>query len=285
MLLSPRLLELTRPRERRLKWLRRGYATDVGYAILTPVVTWTLSSVAVAIVIVPLALVVWGRLDAGLVERGFGPLSRLPLWVQGALLLVGSDFVSYWMHRAFHLRRLWPIHAVHHSSVDLDWLSAARIHPLNEMLMRVAAAFPLLASGLSPVALSGVAPVIALFSLVVHANVDWDWGPLRCVLASPRFHRWHHTSEQEGLNTNFAGILPLWDILFATYYMPEGKVPRAFGTTTPVPTGFLGQLIYPFRGARRSDALASASLGGLDETAPAVPTGRASRFELGQPSA
>jgi len=46
-------------------------------------------------------------------------------------------------------------------------------------------------------------------------------GPLRAVLASPRFHRWHHTSAKEGRDKNFAGLLPLWDILFGTYYMPD----------------------------------------------------------------
>jgi sterol desaturase/sphingolipid hydroxylase (fatty acid hydroxylase superfamily) len=39
------------------------------------------------------------------------------------------------------------------------------------------------------------------------------------VIASPR-HRWHHTGEAEARDKNFAGLLPLWDILFGTYYMP-----------------------------------------------------------------
>jgi sterol desaturase/sphingolipid hydroxylase (fatty acid hydroxylase superfamily) len=41
------------------------------------------------------------------------------------------------------------------------------------------------------------------------------------VIASPRpRHRWHHTGEAEARDKNFAGQLPLWDILFGTYYMP-----------------------------------------------------------------
>ena len=59
----------------------------------------------------------------------------------------------------------------------------------------------------------------------MHANLDWDWGPLRSFLVSPRFHRWHHTSEEEARDKNFAGLLPLWDILFGTYYMPRERRP------------------------------------------------------------
>jgi sterol desaturase/sphingolipid hydroxylase (fatty acid hydroxylase superfamily) len=69
---------------------------------------------------------------------------------------------------------------------------------------------------------------------------------------SPRFHRWHHTDETEARDKNFAGLLPLWDILFGTYYMPKGRRPFHFGTSTPVPAGLFGQLAFPFRRTLRS---------------------------------
>jgi sterol desaturase/sphingolipid hydroxylase (fatty acid hydroxylase superfamily) len=124
-----------------------------------------------------------------------------------------------------------------------------RLHPVNDALMRVAGAVPLLALGLAPVALAGVAPVLTLMAILVHANLDWDWGPLRAVVASPRFHRWHHTDEASARDKNFAGLLPLWDILFGTYYMPKDRLPQQFGTESPVPPGLLGQLLFPFRRA------------------------------------
>ena len=70
---------------------------------------------------------------------------------------------------------------------------------------------------------------------------------MRSFLVSPRFHRWHHTSEEEARDKNFAGLWPLWDILFGTYYMPRESRPTVFGTTTSVPKGFIGQLTFPFR--------------------------------------
>jgi len=81
-------------------------------------------------------------------------------------------------------------------------------------------------------------------------QVDWDWGPLRAAIASPSFHRWHHTDETQARDKNFAGLLPLWDILFGTYYMPKQQRPRSVGTETPVPAGLIGQMLFPFRKAR-----------------------------------
>jgi sterol desaturase/sphingolipid hydroxylase (fatty acid hydroxylase superfamily) len=69
------------------------------------------------------------------------------------------------------------------------------------------------------------------------------------VLATPVFHRWHHTSLEEGGNTNFAGTFPLWDVLFGTFRMPEDELPRDYGVDDEqaVPTGIAGQLAHPFR--------------------------------------
>jgi hypothetical protein len=64
----------------------------------------------------------------------------------------------------------------------------------------------------------------------------------------PKFHRWHHTSEDEGLDKNFAGLFPLFDILSGTYYMPEERLPERFGLNADnAPQTFWGQMISPFR--------------------------------------
>lgn len=247
LLLVFRLIEFTRPREQRRPILRRGFVTDVCYWVFTPLATHFVTLVSVVIAIIPFALIVHGRLDKALVEGGFGPASRLPLWQQAVLILLITDFIGYWSHRWFHGRRLWRIHAIHHSSTDLDWLSSVRVHPLNEALTRVVTTLPVLMLGFAPIAVAGVVPWLTLMAIVIHANVDWDWGPFRVVLASPRFHRWHHTDEAHARDKNFAGMLPLWDILFGTYYMPRDRRPASFGTDTPVPGGLIGQLMFPFR--------------------------------------
>ena len=162
-------------------------------------------------------------------DNGHGPLSELPLWVQAALFLVLSDFMLYWLHRMFHGGGFWKYHAIHHSSEDLDWISAARFHPVNLFLGTVAVDVILLMAGISPNIMLWVGPFTTFHSAFVHANLNWTLGPFKYVLATPVFHRWHHTSLEEGGNTNFAGTFPIWDILFGTFRMPEGELPDNYG--------------------------------------------------------
>ena len=77
---------------------------------------------------------------------------------------------------------------------------------------------------------------------------ELDVGPFKYVLATPVFHRWHHTPLEEGGNTNFAGTFPLWDLLFGTYRMPEHRLPDNYGVDDQeIPAEIAGQLAYPFR--------------------------------------
>ena len=70
---------------------------------------------------------------------------------------------------------------------------------------------------------------------------------LRWVITTPEFHHWHHTSDEEGLDRNFAGFLPLWDLAFGTAHQP-GHWPKNYGTVKfQPPETYLGQLLYPFR--------------------------------------
>jgi sterol desaturase/sphingolipid hydroxylase (fatty acid hydroxylase superfamily) len=88
--------------------------------------------------------------------------------------------------------------------------------------------------------------LLTFYAIFLHANVNWDFGPLRSVVATPVFHRWHHSREREAWDKNFAGLLPLWDILFGTYYMPRGRYPENFGINEPMPAGWTGQFVEPF---------------------------------------
>lgn len=229
------------------KLLRRGFWTDCVYWLWTPIVTRTITPIAIFIAALPV-IALFG-LDATTLKNGHGLLSHQPLWLQGLEVFVIGDFLGYWQHRLFHARHLWPFHAVHHSSTELDWLSSVRLHPINDIGARLIQAVPLLALGfnLTPVAL--YAPVTTFYAIMVHANVRWDLGPFRALFASPAFHRWHHTKADEGQDKNFAGAFPLWDILFGTYYMPR-RQPKVFGVDDPIPEGFIGQMLHPFRPAK-----------------------------------
>ncbi len=252
--LALRIAEMRRGPERRLPLIRRGFATDIIYWLFTPIISRAVMIACVAAIAMPLARYAFGAVDFAAATQGFGPASRLPILMQALIALLIADFTGYWMHRAFHGKALWRFHAIHHSSVELDWLSSVRQHPVNDALMRVVEIAPALALGIEPLAVAYGIPLLAAMAILVHANVDWDWGPLRAVIASPRFHRWHHADQQEARERNFAALLPLWDILFGTYYMPRDREASRFGIDTPVPEGFFQQIAYPFRRPAKDDA-------------------------------
>ena len=88
-------------------------------------------------------------------------------------------------------------------------------------------------AGISPNIMLWVGPFTTFHSAFVHANLNWTLGPFKYVLATPVFHRWHHTALEEGGNTNFAGTFPIWDILFGTFRMPESRLPDDYGKDEP----------------------------------------------------
>jgi sterol desaturase/sphingolipid hydroxylase (fatty acid hydroxylase superfamily) len=246
------IIERLWPAIRGQKRFRRGLKTDVAWFFWNPFVNSPITLVSVGIPLALLALLFGygsGR-DAieALVQRETA-ITRQPALLQAVELLVLFDLIGYWSHRMFHRRALlWRFHAVHHSSEELDWLSSTRVHPVNEIGQRMAQAVPLVALGFDVTLVAAYVPLFTLWAIGLHANVSWDFGPLRYVVASPRFHRWHHTTEEEGLDRNFAGLFPWLDALFGTLYLPGERQPERFGILgMRVPAGLIQQLAFPFR--------------------------------------
>lgn len=241
------LLQRLWPAQRQRRTVR-DTVTDVAYLLFNPWVTKTISKVAVAVVVgivAALATGARGRAEILVAFSQGSPIGQLPALPQALLLVVVSDFLGYWIHRGLH-RFWWRAHAVHHSPARMDWLSAVRIHPLNDLLGTLLRAVPLFVMGFRFELVAGLVPVLAVYGLLLHANVHWRFGPLRYVIASPAFHRWHHAADEEGLDKNFAGLLPVWDLLFETYHLPETP-PKRCGVSDPVPNSLWGQLRYGFR--------------------------------------
>ena len=249
---------------------RKTFFTDLTYWFFTPIVTRSITRGTLFIAAVLIALVVGKEALVARVDNGSAMISALPKWGQVVAALLVGDFVGYWVHRAFHTSRLWKYHAVHHSPKILDWLAASRVHPVNDVVARACQAIPLIVIGFPKDILAAYVPFIGLYALFLHTNVPWDFGPLRGVLASPRFHRWHHTSEDEGQDSNFAGLLPAWDRLFGTYYMPD-RQPEQFGVRDPVPDGLFGQLLYPFRASQKASEASSDGSAPPEDRVPVTP--------------
>jgi len=228
-------------------WQKRDLVTDLCYWFFIPVITRFLR---IGMLIVGAALLFHITTADDLVafyDNGHGPLAALPLVAQMLIFLIGEDIILYWTHRLFHGEKMWKYHAVHHSSEELEWISAARFHPINLFLGTVFADVVLLVAGISPNVFVVLGPLTVAHSAFVHANLDWTLGPFKYVIAGPVFHRWHHTAADRGGEKNFAATFPILDVIFGTFYMPEGELPDNYGIADRTfPTSFTGQLAHPF---------------------------------------
>jgi sterol desaturase/sphingolipid hydroxylase (fatty acid hydroxylase superfamily) len=155
------------------------------------------------------------------------------------------DFVAFYIHYLQHkIPLLWQFHKVHHSSEVMHPVSNFREHPIDNIVYE---SFTGLAYG----AVAGVAarflgyiptmpmllgvPVVAfLFNIVAynlrHSHVWLRWpGVWSAVFPSPAHHHVHHSCHPDHLDKNFAFLLPVWDVLFGTYHMPEDNRDVKFG--------------------------------------------------------
>ena len=178
-------------------------------------------------------------------QAGYGLLPHLPLLAQALVLVVLVDVIQYWLHRGFHNRLLWPFHAVHHSAREVNWTTTYRVHPVNFVLYSTSVVMLTQVMGFSPMVFVIVGPFNLVTAALVHANLNWSFGPFRFVLASPVFHRWHHASDPKIHDKNFAPTFPFLDLMFGTFHMPQGELPDAYGAEG-VPADMLGQLVHPF---------------------------------------
>ena len=224
---------------------RRQWVVDLTYFFLNSL----LIEVLTVLTLKP-AFVLFGWARVGWVGEA---IASLPLGVQVPALLLVADFTQYWVHRVFHtVPFLWPFHAIHHSIEEMDWLAGSRLHLLDAILTRGFTYVPIFVLGFSERALMVYVFIVAGQATFIHANVRWQFRPLRRLVATPAFHHWHHSSEADAVDKNFAVHTPLWDILFGTYYVPE-RWPASYGLVggRSVPRRWTTQLLYPFSGRAR----------------------------------
>jgi sterol desaturase/sphingolipid hydroxylase (fatty acid hydroxylase superfamily) len=230
---------------------RRHWLVDLSYFFVNSL----LVEVLTVVTLTP-ALVIfdWARVDAIAARVG-----TLPLPVQVLAMVLVADLTQYWVHRTFHMVRfLWPFHAIHHSVEEMDWLAGSRLHLVDVILTRGLTYVPIFVLGFSRPALLVYVFLVAAQATFIHANVRWEFRSLRRFVATPAFHHWHHSSEQEALDKNFAVHTPLWDIVFGTYYLPN-HWPVRYGLNKErhLPVGWMRQLLYPF--VRRSSRNSASS--------------------------
>ncbi|MCP4480129.1 MAG: sterol desaturase family protein [Planctomycetaceae bacterium] len=159
-----------------------------------------------------------------------------------------TDLAQYWFHRCFHrFPLLWNFHAVHHSAQAMDWMAGSRMHIFEVILLRSFTTLPMYLIGYAEPALYGYILLVYLSSVFIHSNIGIRFHWLEYVIATPRFHHWHHGIEKEAINKNYAVHFPALDLIFGTYYFPKDEWPKGYGIEgNPVPRHYWNQFLYPF---------------------------------------
>jgi sterol desaturase/sphingolipid hydroxylase (fatty acid hydroxylase superfamily) len=173
-------------------------------------------------------------------------VGHLPWLVQFFLAVLVADLAEYFIHRAFHkVPFMWRFHAIHHSSKSLDWIAGSRSHIVDDVAVRGFILIPMM------LVFSHNMLVAYLFFVNLHATwTHCNFGPtikwLEPFLIQPRYHHWHHTSQAEAIDKNFAIHFPWIDKIFGTHYLPKDKWPDTYGLDNEkIPAGFWGQAFYP----------------------------------------
>jgi len=229
----------------RQKIFRTGWQTDVKHFFVSHAGVQLISFATMIPVQVALAWAI--RFDFQ------QKVAAQPLVLQFFEILLCVDLISYWVHRAFHkIPWMWNFHAIHHSSLEMDWLAGSRSHLLDVLVNRTLGFVPIFVLGFSPAAIYAYLVFVSFHAVYIHANVRHRWPGLRWVIATPEFHHWHHTSDEEGIDKNFAVFLAFIDVVFRTAHLPD-HWPKRYGTVKfQPPETWLGQFVYPFRRKRET---------------------------------
>ena len=230
------------PRHKEQKTRRPELETDISYALASPVIGIAAGAAAIIVGIMSLAWI------PGLLVRPY--VAQIPAEYMPIIGVLLFDMTVYWTHRFYHeIPFLWKFHAIHHSTKTLDWASGFRGHPFDGTLIAPAFVF-LLVAGFSPELTGTLVVAQILLGLFLHANVRWRLRPLHKLIITPEFHHWHHTSEVDAIWSNYSTFLPIWDLIFGTYYMPKDRRPQVYGVEEYIPPGMAEQLLWPLKGMR-----------------------------------
>ncbi|AFY70258.1 fatty acid hydroxylase [Thalassoporum mexicanum PCC 7367] len=232
-------LERLFPLRREQKCFRKNWLTDVAHFFI--------NHVAINVGTFAIGVILYVLFHASIDPTLQTAIRSQPPLLQFLEAFFLAQLIFYIIHRAAHtLPWLWRFHAIHHSSTELDWLASARLHPMEMILVNLATGVPLFWLGFTKETFGAYLIVGAFLPIFNHANIKVRLPILRWIIATPEYHHWHHSNDPQARDKNFAG-LPVIDLMFGTFYLPEQKMPKTYGVDEAIPSGYWRQMLYPFK--------------------------------------
>jgi sterol desaturase/sphingolipid hydroxylase (fatty acid hydroxylase superfamily) len=133
----------------------------------------------------------------------------------------------------------------------MDWLAGSRQHFLELIITRTMVLAPIFVLGFSKHAVDAYIIIVGFQAVFNHANVRlpeaFARAPLKWLVVTPDFHHWHHSSEREAIDRNYAAHFAFIDYLFGTAVKSDRRFPGKYGVLGDyMPPGFVRQQLFPF---------------------------------------
>ncbi len=188
--------------------------------------------------------------------QGFGFQYTPDNLALGILFLVlACDFFYYWFHMAMHkIRWFWAVHVTHHSSQRMNFSTALR----QNFLMDLNFAWVLWWVPLALIGFDKNWAIIAIetslaYQFFIHTELTQRIKGFDFIFNTPQHHRIHHGCKPAQIDSNFGGVLIIWDRLFGTFVSAQQAGVLQYGLTSRQPTSLnplrlnLEELVCMFR--------------------------------------
>ncbi|MBR9805052.1 sterol desaturase family protein [bacterium] len=148
-------------------------------------------------------------------------------------LIIFVDFCFYANHVLMHkVRWFWASHVTHHSSEHMNFSTALRqnfTHAFNGawILWWMPAALIGFDKNWVLLAIEGN----LVYQFFLHTEQVRTLGWAEKVFNTPSHHRVHHGKQPKQIDTNFGGILIIWDKLFGTFRSEQEAGELCYGVT------------------------------------------------------
>lgn len=171
-----------------------------------------------------------------------------PVALQVITMIIGAEFLRYWVHRLAHTwSPLWRLHAIHHSPDKLYWLNTGRFHPLEKTIQFLFDSLPFIVMGVSAEVLALYFVFYAINGFFQHSNINLRFGVLNYIISSAELHRWHHARDIDESGKNYGNNVILWDLVFGSWFLPKDRQVENLGLFNDhYPMSFSDQLKTPF---------------------------------------
>jgi sterol desaturase/sphingolipid hydroxylase (fatty acid hydroxylase superfamily) len=244
-------MEIIIPWRKNQKIIRKGFWLDLFYVFFNFFIFSLIGYNAVSNIVVELFNDALGII--GIENLVAFQIQNFPIWSQFLIMFLLADFIQWNIHIQLHKQPwLWKFHKVHHSVKEMGFAAQFRFHFMETIIYKGVQYIPLAMIGF------GIQEffIVHMFGVFVghlnHANVGWDYGPLRYVFNNPKMHIWHHAKalpEDHPYGMNFGLSLSVWDYIFGTAHVPkDGKnIELGFENDEEYPQDFWNQLKKPFK--------------------------------------